>query len=1351
MKCPTPNTVTAKKIATQPMTAKPARLLASSIAVLCGIVLLPDTSMAQTWNAAPANGNWNSAANWTPANVPDVAGETAIFGASSNTTPAVGSAITIAGITFNAAAPVYTITNNTDMTIVGAGIVNSSVAIKTINTTSGHTLEFQNAATAANIVLSNTTGLSSINFADTSTAGTSTINNLSATASVNFFDTATLGAATINNSTSASFPSSNVSFFGSSTAATGIILNSGSNTQTIFSDTSTAGSSQITNSASGSSTLFNLNATAATSRITNSGTDTFIEFDNSATAGSSTLVNSGSGALIEFYNNSTAGTATVNNTSSTGIINFLDNSTAGGATVNNSGTGAFPAAVVSFFGTSNAGTATINNSGGNTQTLFSDTTSALTSHLNNTGSASSSVFIIGSTAANSLIVNSGADSFTSFAGTSTAGAATITNSGSGSLTEFYDTATAGTATLNNTHATGIINFLDSATAGAATINNSGTGAFPAAVVGFLNNSKAGTATIRNSGGNTQTFFSDTATANTANITNSGAGSSTLFLVNATAAGSTITNSGADSFTSFIGQSKAGTANITNSGSGSLTDFADTSSAGSATLTNSHPTAIINFLDSSTAANATINNDASGVFPSSLVGFFNNSTAAKATISNNGDNTQTLFSDNSTAGSAVIDNTGAGSSTLFVADATATNSTITNTGADSFIEFNGNSQAANATLKNNGTASQIRFRGTTSAGSATIINAGSGSGTIFAEGASGGSARIVNTDASSVIDISQLTTTGTTLGSIEGGGSLALGSKKLTVGSINLNTTFSGDIKDGGLGGGTGGSIVKVGTGALTLTGANSFTGGTTLQAGSILVGSSQALGNGNVTVTDGTLAATGDTRDINVKGNYTQTGGTVQFRVGGAAAGQYDRLAVTGKATVGGRLSVTSINGFKPQQDNRFFVVTAAGGVTGQFAEFDDKLSQAALKLGVTYDANNVILEVLQSTFLPFAQTPNQRAVARALDRVVNDPNAVNLLSFLDTLPAGALPGTFDRIAPEEFGAIFEISRSAAKVQALTVQHRLDEIHASEEIEMPADLGKDGKTSRSMAANDGKGGKGAKDVVAPTRRFGVWANGNGEFVTVGSTSNARGYDFSSGGFTLGMDYKFSSHFAAGVLFNYTRTDAQLTGNGSLESDAVRGGIYASVFGGGAYANAYIGGGYNDYDSRRDGLQGRPRGSTSGTEFTTFLSAGYDKKIGDLKIGPVVSYQYTTTDVDSFRERGSLAPLRIASMSGESSRTNLGARASYDWHIGSVVLVPEIRASWQHEFGDVEQTTDARFAFGGPSFSVNSARVGRDSFQLSSGFSLQITPDIAAYAFYDGELGRSNYDAHNIVGGIRANF
>jgi len=69
----------------------------------------------------------------------------------------------------------------------------------------------------------------------------------------------------------------------------------------------------------------------------------------------------------------------------------------------------------------------------------------------------------------------------------------------------------------------------------------------------------------------------------------------------------------------------------------------------------------------------------------------------------------------------------------------------------------------------------------------------------------------------------------------------LGSNQLTVGSNNLSTTVSGEIQDGGSFGGSGASLVKVGTGTLTLSGNNSYTGATTISAGTLVAASSTAL------------------------------------------------------------------------------------------------------------------------------------------------------------------------------------------------------------------------------------------------------------------------------------------------------------------------------------------------------------------------------------------------------------------------------------------------------------------------------------------------------------------------------
>jgi len=90
-------------------------------------------------------------------------------------------------------------------------------------------------------------------------------------------------------------------------------------------------------------------------------------------------------------------------------------------------------------------------------------------------------------------------------------------------------------------------------------------------------------------------------------------------------------------------------------------------------------------------------------------------------------------------------------------------------------------------------------------------------------------------------------------------------------------------------------------GSLTLSGANSYSGGTVLNAGTLIVNNARALGLGNMVVNGGILRA--DPQPINVKENYTQTGGTLQLQVAGANPGQYDTLNVGGNASLGGRLA----------------------------------------------------------------------------------------------------------------------------------------------------------------------------------------------------------------------------------------------------------------------------------------------------------------------------------------------------------------------------------------------------------------------------------------------------------------
>jgi len=92
-------------------------------------------------------------------------------------------------------------------------------------------------------------------------------------------------------------------------------------------------------------------------------------------------------------------------------------------------------------------------------------------------------------------------------------------------------------------------------------------------------------------------------------------------------------------------------------------------------------------------------------------------------------------------------------------------------------------------------------------------------TIFSDRSTGSIARF-ETNTGGVVDFSG--TSGPagnhriSAGSIEGAGTYNLGANQLVVGLNDLSTTVSGTINDGGLSGGSGASLVKVGGGIVML-------------------------------------------------------------------------------------------------------------------------------------------------------------------------------------------------------------------------------------------------------------------------------------------------------------------------------------------------------------------------------------------------------------------------------------------------------------------------------------------------------------------------------------------------------
>ncbi|CEF49261.1 unnamed protein product [uncultured bacterium] len=459
---------------------------------------------------------------------------------------------------------------------------------------------------------------------------------------------------------------------------------------------------------------------------------------------------------------------------------------------------------------------------------------------------------------------------------------------------------------------------------------------------------SGTGIINNSG-TTQHFVANGGEAN------SGEFGSIRFTNSATAGSST-------TFTNNHG---------TNGFFGGITLFSDTSTAGSATFINKNGTVGESqgetvFFDNSTAGNGTfINNGSiiSNLVNSGSTGFFDSSTAGNATITNNGAAASDTF-----GGITFLANNSSASNGTFI------NNAGTVSGAfGGFTDFLGNATAASSTLIANG---------------ATIGGAGGGQ-IFFSADSTGGTSRI-EVFGNGFLDISDHSgRRGVTIGSIEGDGDSFLGANNLTVGSNDLSTTFSGVIQDGGVNGGVGGSLTKIGTGTLDLTGASTYTGSTNVNRGVLQVDGSISSNtsvrgrgtlagtgtiNGNVT-NNGRVSpgeALGAPGMLTVVHSYTQAQfATLMIQIAGMNTGQFSVLNVMGNADLNGFLDPVLLNGFVPSIGDSFVFLDSAS-LTGAFSRIlRPVFNNGTEQWSVIYQNNNAILTVgpntipdLGSTFL---------------------------------------------------------------------------------------------------------------------------------------------------------------------------------------------------------------------------------------------------------------------------------------------------------------------------------------------------------------------------------------------------
>ncbi len=540
----------------------------------------------------------------------------------------------------------------------------------------------------------------------------------------------------------------------------------------------------------------------------------------------------------------------------------------------------------------------------------------------------------------------------------------------------------------------------------------------------------------------------------------------------------------------------------------------------------------------------------------------------------------------------------------------------------------------------------------------------------------------------------------------------------------------------------------------TLTANNLF-----VQLGTWLQGNGVIFGN----LFNNGLAAPGNSPGtLTITGNFTQ-GSTGTLAVELASLTNFDRLIVGGNAALAGTLSVQSFGGFEPEYGQQFAFLQA-GSISGAFdtiTTWDPSVYRARfLQSGGT---GSILIAPASYTLV--AETTNQRNVAAALDGFIpaTSGDRLTVSLALDVQSAEQYPAAFDQIAPTFYESLANITIEQANAQSQMLAQRMSAVKLG-----AAGFQAYGMESPLVHDIDGKSVLESKDVIPQSAirdpQWSTWVQGNGIFAKVVNVSQVPGYRFQSGGFLFGVDYAWGSRgqegpaLTTGVFAGYQGTYAKYSGGGQNTINSALFGGYASFQNGGFYADAVVGGGYSNYNVRRPiAFSTIDRTATSkpdGGQFSTYLDAGYDWKAGGFTFGPLVSAQYTYAGIAPFTEDGAGSlNLAVDQQNVNSLRTNIGGRIAYAWNVTEkIVIVPEVRMFWQHEFLNNPRNIGASLDGGnGAGFGYETSTPDRDSVFAGAGISAQFGERWSGYVYYNADFGRQDYIGQMISTGLNWKF
>lgn len=273
-------------------------------------------------------------------------------------------------------------------------------------------------------------------------------------------------------------------------------------------------------------------------------------------------------------------------------------------------------------------------------------------------------------------------------------------------------------------------------------------------------------------------------------------------------------------------------------------------------------------------------------------------------------------------------------------------------------------------------------------------------------------------------------------------------------------------------------------------------------------------------------------------------------------------------------------------------------------------------------------------------------------------------------------------------------------------------------------------------------------AVNPDQRWGFFVTGTTGFGSNELQQTSDKTKTTTAGFTAGGDYRLADQSYLGLALTYVHSNMATGSFGDLKSNSVALSLYGTTsFAKNAYADGYISVGYLNMDSERTIFAaGNPtskaKGSPDGFQFSGKAETGYDFKQEAWTYGPFAGFRLAYADFGSFTEEDAgNYNLKVKGFNNLSAIASLGAGGTYRYAMSNGgVLLPGLRAGYNHEFGDDRSDIKAEFAnLANASFSTKGSKKSRDWVNVTPSVTASLPNDWTLVAQYEHDFFRDDVD------------